>query len=190
MRVMSGTYLQLLPTGRPPYFKHSFFVRDDQSMVVLYCRKEESISMKHCSRQCCSGYDRTGTEHQEKHGEAKGGVEERLKPLCLCAHGTGFNPGMGAEDSLGLGKKTDLTTPAVACLTRSAFPPVDGGCWKPHVEAGVARDQLTSTPHCSTTASNTKTKPASLPSRPAPFPQQQISPPCPFWKQGLSSHIL
>lgn len=50
--------------------------------------------MKCCSRQCCSGYDRTGTEHQEEHGEAKGGVEERLKPLCLCADGTGFNPGM------------------------------------------------------------------------------------------------
>lgn len=49
---------------------------------------------------------------------------------------------LGAEDSLGLGKKTDLTTPAAVCLTRSALPPVDGGCWKPHIEAGVARDHL------------------------------------------------
>lgn len=41
IRVMSGTYSQLLPTSCPPYFKHSFVVRDDQSMVVLYCRKKE-----------------------------------------------------------------------------------------------------------------------------------------------------
>lgn len=36
MRVMSGTKSQALPTSSPPYFRHSFFDREDQLAFKRY----------------------------------------------------------------------------------------------------------------------------------------------------------
>jgi len=38
MRVMSGTKSQALPTSSPPYFRHSFFDREDQ-LAFKRCKK-------------------------------------------------------------------------------------------------------------------------------------------------------
>lgn len=80
MRVMSGTYSQLLPTSWPPYFKHSFIVRDDQSMVVLYWREKEKVSIKLC--MSCSHEDRNGNRSSGKILGGKGRHAAEVKNCC------------------------------------------------------------------------------------------------------------